>query len=208
MLQAQTVESGTLSVLRGLMEMPELQSFHLVGGTALALKYGHRTSIDLDLFSVQEFDHQAVIDALVGAFGDAFVYAGDFTKWGVFCFINGIKVDLVHYPHPLLCPVEQWDTVKIYSDPDLIAMKIQAILGRGKKKDFWDIHELLQHYEIAQMIDYHKTKYPNQMLAISIPQALIYFSDAEESEAPVDLKGRTWEGVKAEIRKKVRLFLQ
>ena len=40
------------------MEIPELQSFNLVDGTALALKYGHRTSVDLDLFSVENFNHQ------------------------------------------------------------------------------------------------------------------------------------------------------
>jgi hypothetical protein len=37
-------------------------------------------------------------------------------------------------------------------------MKIQAILGRGKKKDFWDLFELLQHYSLQQIIDWHKQK--------------------------------------------------
>jgi predicted nucleotidyltransferase component of viral defense system len=30
----------------------------------------------------------------------------------------------------------------VFSAEDIIAMKIQAFLGRGKKKDFWDIAEL------------------------------------------------------------------
>lgn len=56
MLQTQTVKSGTLSILRDLMTIPELNGFALVGGTALSLLYGHRTSIDLDLFSTQKFE--------------------------------------------------------------------------------------------------------------------------------------------------------
>jgi len=53
MLQTQTIEPGTLSVLNTLMEIEELNQFSLVGGTALSLKYGHRKSIDLDLFSYE-----------------------------------------------------------------------------------------------------------------------------------------------------------
>lgn len=86
-------------------------------------------------------------------------------------------------------------------------MKIQAILGRGKKKDFWDIAELLEHYTLEQMISFHKRKYPTQMLGISIPYALTYFTDADESEDPETLKIRNWEDVKKIISKRVRDFL-
>ena len=207
MLQIKTVEPGTLSILKKLMKMPELQSFNLVGGTALALKYGHRTSIDLDLFSVENFEHQPIIDALQKKFGDLFTHEGDFAKWGIFCFIGGVKVDLVYYPHPMLHAVELWDTIRMYDDRDLIAMKIQAVLGRGVKKDFWDIAELMKHYELSQMIDFHKAKYPNQMLLISIPQALIYFKDADDSDEPISFNGQTWSDIKEIIKKKVREFL-
>ena len=207
MLQTKTIEPRTLSILKKLMEMPELQSFNLVGGTALALKYGHRTSIDLDLFSVEKFEHQPIIEALQKTFGDLFKHDGNFAKWGIFCFIADVKVDLVYYPHPMLCAAELWDTIRIYDDHDLIAMKIQAILGRGKKKDFWDIAELLRHYDLSQMIDFHKAKYPNQMLFISIPQALIYFKDADNSDEPVSFKRQTWGKIKELIQKKVREFL-
>jgi hypothetical protein len=86
-------------------------------------------------------------------------------------------------------------------------MKIQAILGRGKKKDFWDLHELLTHYSLQQIMDWHKQKYPNQMLAISIPNAITYFVDADESETPVSFKKQTWEGVKKDISRVVSDYL-
>jgi hypothetical protein len=86
-------------------------------------------------------------------------------------------------------------------------MKIQAILGRGKKKDFWDIAELLEHYDLSQMIDYHKAKYPHQMLLIAIPQAMVYFKDANNSDEPVSFKEQTWSKIQETIQRKVRKFL-
>ena len=189
------------------MEIPELRSFNLVGGTALALKYGHRTSVDLDLFTVREFEHQSVVDSLAKTFGGSFAYSNEFGKWGIVCYIDNLKIDLVHYPHPLLYAVEHRDTIRMYDDGDLIAMKIQAVFGRGRKKDFWDIHELLHHYELSRMIDFHRAKYPDQSLLISIPQALIYFVDAEKDDDPVSFKRQTWTGIKDDIRRKVREFL-
>ena len=187
--------------------MPELTDFFLVGGTALSLKYGHRKSIDLDLFTTEIFDHNIVIQALQRKFEDKFTYRGDYSKWGIFCFIDNVKVDLVQYPHKQIKEAYLVDKIRIYDDEDVIAMKIQAILGRGKKKDFWDIAELLEHYSLEKMISYHKRKYPNQMLGISIPYALTYFTDADESEEPEALKIKSWNEVKKIISKKVRDFL-
>ena len=92
--------------------------------------------------------------------------------------------------------------------PDIAAMKIQAILGRAKKKDFWDLYELLQHYSLQQIMDWHKKKYPSQMLAISIPHAITYFVDANESETPVSFKSQTWESVKKGIGRAVIDYLR
>lgn len=207
MLQTQTIEPGTLSVLNSLMKIAELKQFSLVGGTALSLKYGHRLSIDLDLFSTENFEHEPIIESLQKVFGNGFVYRGNYTKWGIFCQIENVKVDIVYYPHSIIHPIDTHSQIRLYHDNDLIAMKIQAILGRGKKKDFWDIAELLEHYSMEEMIACHKAKYPNQMLGISIPQALTYFVDADESEEPVTIKPITWDNVKSIIKEKVREFL-
>jgi len=190
------------------MKLTELNQFSLVGGTALSLKYVHRTSIDIDLFSTDNFEHETIIKVLQNTFGEAFVYRGNYTKWGIFCQIDNVKVDLVYYPHSIINPIEINSEIRLYHDNDLMAMKIQAILGRGKKKDFWDIAELLEHYSIKEMMDCHKAKYPSQMLGISIPQALTYFVDADESEEPMTIKPVTWEDIKSTISTKVRDFLK
>lgn len=208
MLHSKTVEPGTLSLLKDLMEVPSLEPFALVGGTALALRYGHRSSIDLDLFYHESFDKIAIVKNLEEIFNQRFVYKQEHTQFGIFCFIDEIKVDIVHYPHLPIAPIEIEKGIRFYSSSDIAAMKIQAILGRGKKKDFWDLYELLKHFSLQQIMDWHKQKYPNQMLAISIPHAITYFVDAEESETPVSFKKQTWESVKKGISRTVSDYLK
>ncbi len=191
MLQYSTVESGTLVLLRKLMSIRELRKFSLVGGTALALRYGHRRSVNLHFFSQEKFSTDNVIHALKNNFSD-FNFKDAHNPVGLFCFINTVKVDFVqHYHHQIIGSIETSDGIRIFGDRDIMAMKVFAILKRAQKKDFWDIDELLRNYGVEEMIDCYYEKYPNQMLAISIPFALTYFADAEESEEPVSLKGQT-----------------
>ena len=189
------------------MQIPGLKDFSLVGGTALSLYYGHRISVDLDLFSHIEFKNNDIATILEKEFGERFIYKSHPNSFGVFCFIENIKVDIVKYPHKPITEPELYQGIRMYSPKDIVAMKINAILGRGKKKDFWDICELLNYFSLNEMIQLHKQKYPNQMLLISIPHAITYFTDANESDEPVSLKGQTWEGVQESIRVAVREYL-
>jgi predicted nucleotidyltransferase component of viral defense system len=190
------------------MNLTELQAFSLVGGTALALRYGHRSSVDLDLFYHEKFDHPKIIGTLEETFQHRFAYKQQHTHFVIFCFIDNIKVDIVHFPHMPISAFEEEDAIRMYSSADIGAMKIQAILGRAQKKDFWDLHELLQHYPLQQLMDWHKQKYPSQMLAISIPHAITYFVEADDSETPESFKGQTWEKVKDDIKKVVSDYLR
>ncbi len=208
MLQVETVEPNALSVLNELMKIPELKDFALVGGTALSLKYGHRKSNDLDLFSTKSFESSKISKALEKKFKKSFVNRTTNPRFGIFGFINEIKVDLVQHSHPLIKPELNIDDIRMFSTEDIIAMKVQAILGRGKKKDFWDIAELLNHYSVSDFIKFHTEKYASQNLLITVPQAITYFADAEESEDPISLKKQTWESVKRFISSKVSKYLK
>jgi hypothetical protein len=190
------------------MKLKALQPFSLVGGTALSLRYGHRTSVDIDLFCHEKFDHEPIITTLKIEFGKGYSTESKYARWGIFCYLNDVKVDIVHNPHPLIDALEITNGIRMYSDKDIIAMKLNAILGRGKKKDFWDLAELLQHYSLENMISFHEAKYPDQNLLITIPQAITWFGDADESEDPISLNGQTWEGVKKIIQQEVRDFLR
>ena len=207
MLQISTVEPGTLDILKKLMSIPELADFSLVGGTALSLRYGHRMSIDLDLFASAEFETDIVITALEQTFPKTYRHIST-NSIGIFGYIEDVKVDLVKYHfHPVIAPIVVEDGIRFYSDDDIMAMKVNAILRRGVKKDFWDIAELLEHYSLDEIIDNYIKKYPNQILLISIPRALTYFDDAENSDDPISLKNQTWTDVKDIIKTKVSEFL-
>lgn len=190
MLQLKTVEPRTFSILKHLMQIPELEGFSLVGGTALSLLYGHRLSVGLDLFSNKPFENDDIIHVLEKEFHTSFVVRSKNPRLGIFCFIDDVKIDIIYHPQPLIKPSINIDGIRMFSTEDIIAMKVQAVLGRGKKKDFWDIAELLQHFSVADFIQFHKEKYSTQNLLITVPQAITYFLDAEESEDPVSLKNQ------------------
>ncbi|MGG9962210.1 nucleotidyl transferase AbiEii/AbiGii toxin family protein [Ferruginibacter sp. SUN106] len=208
MLHIKTVEPHTFSILEEIMKMPELQNFSLVGGTALSLLYGHRISVDLDLFSNKSFENDDIIKALEKKFQSSFVNRSTNPRFGIFGFIDDVKIDIIRHPHPLIRPEQNIEGIRMFSTEDIIAMKVQAILGRGKKKDFWDIAELLQHFSMSDFIQFHKEKYLTQNLLITVPQAITYFLDAEESEDPISLKKQTWESVQQFIQEKVRAHLE
>jgi predicted nucleotidyltransferase component of viral defense system len=208
MLRIETVEPHTFSVLKQLMQMPELQDFALVGGTALSLLYGHRMSVDLDLFSNKPFDNEIIVNALENQFGTSFDNRSTNPRFGIFCFVNEVKIDIVRHPHPMIRPELLIDEIRMFSTEDIVAMKVQAILGRGKKKDFWDVAELLKHYPIVDFINLHKEKYATQNLYITVPQAITYFADANESEDPICLQNQSWDSVKEFISEKVSEYLR
>jgi predicted nucleotidyltransferase component of viral defense system len=207
MLHYETVLPGTFTLLKALSKLDSFQKFSLVGGTALSLRYGHRHSEDLDFFSNENFDRQLIIEELIKIYNNQFIHQETGFKKSLFCSIKDVKVDVVYYPHPLIRPLINEDDIIFYSDEDIAAMKIQAILGRGKKKDFWDLALLLEKHGLANIIDWHTEKFPNQMLLISIPQTITYFDDAENSPNPECLLGLSWEDVKNKIRSAVRDYL-
>jgi len=189
------------------MEMPELSGFSLVGGTALSLLYGHRKSVDLDLFSTGGFDSEIIAEKILARYKSKFIREGKPVIFGLFCYINNVRVDFVSHPHPLIRPLQVQEGIRMFSTEDIIAMKVQAILGRGRKKDFWDIAELLNHYSVADFVSFHKEKYATQNLLITVPQVMTFFADADEDEDPFSLKNQTWESVQEFIREKVSEYL-
>jgi predicted nucleotidyltransferase component of viral defense system len=207
MLHLETVEPRAFSVLKQLLEIPELKDFSLVGGTALALLYGHRRSDDLDLFCAKTFENNVVLNALEKKFKASFVNRTTNPRFGIFGFIDELKVDIIRHPHPLIRKESVIDGIRMFSTEDIIAMKVQAILGRAKKKDFWDIAELLSLYYVDDFINFHMEKYAKQNLLITVPQALTYFADAEESEDPISLKKQSWQSVKEIIAQKISAYL-
>ena len=207
MLYTSTVSEGTLDILKKKFQIKELENFFLVGGTNLSLRYGHRISVNIDLFGTLEFENDQIIEILERNF-QTFSYKNNSNPIGVFGFIDNVKIDLVrHYFFNTISDTIVVYGIRMFGDQDIMAMKSLAILKRGVKKDFYDINELLNHYSIEDFIISHKKKYINNSIPISIPYALTYFVDADESEYPVYIRGLSWEQIKSNIQKVVREYL-
>ena len=63
------------------------------------------------------------------------------------------------------------------SPKDISVLKVNAIEGRGTKKDFVDIYVLLQHYSLGEILEFYKQKYPNYSIFRAL-RSLTYFEDA------------------------------
>ena len=196
MLQTKTVTRETLELLENLMQLPEIEQFVLVGGTNLALRFGHRLSIDLDLFTDLKFQSEELYYKLSQKFSTIELASQSETM--LFMYINDIKVDVVLLPYPLIRPVDNFNGIRLASVPDIIAMKLSAVARRGVKKDFWDLAELLDVHPMNEMIDFYKEKYATHDI-FHLLRALVYFDDAELQKDPDPLKKMTWKQVKKKI---------
>ena len=200
-LHTETVSSGLLNLLRKLMKEESLQPFALASGTALALRFGHRTSIDIDLFTCAAFDAPEIAEWLKLVYGMKESKTAENTVRGI---IEGIKIDLIAHRYPLINPFEEEDGLRMFSREDIAAMKLNAITNRGCKKDFWDYAELLQIYSRDEMLAFYARKYADDSLW-NVEQSLAYFDDAESNPDPRDLRGRSWEEIKRIVLASIRL---
>lgn len=195
MLQTQTVVPNLLELLKKIMHEDLFSSFNLVGGTALALKIGHRNSIDIDLFGNSEIDTDLFIEKL-NNFGEVVVTQS--TKNILITKINDIKVDFVNYKYPLLTDFEIIENIRMFSTKDIAAMKLNAIAGRGSKKDFIDLYFLLEEFTLPEMLSFYEKKYKDGSVFM-VEKSLTYFSDAEEQLQPKMFKDFNWENCKKTI---------
>lgn len=182
MLHKNTVESGTLELLKKLQSEPLLSTFNLVGGTALALRIGHRISIDLDLFTQEEFDLEEVKSMLIEKYDFKVSFERGQTLKG---FIGNVMIDCIRFNYPHLNKPEIIEGVRLESIPDIIAMKLSAIAQNGTRiKDYIDIATLSSRYSLEQMIDFYETKFQN-VNPIMVLKALTYFEDIDFNESVI-----------------------
>lgn len=199
MLSYHTVEPHTLELLKQLSGKDFLSESRLVGGTALALQYGHRMSVDLDFFGKIEADNIDIKEQLQDV-GKLSVIK-ESRNINVFV-IDGVKVDFINYPYQWIDEAVVDETVLLASPRDIAAMKVNAIEGRGSKKDFIDLYFLLQHYSIQDILGFYAKKYPEYSIFRAL-MSLTYFEDAESQFMPQMFTNVSWEEIKNTLRKAV-----
>lgn len=176
-----------------------IERYYLAGGTGLALHFGHRISVDLDLFSAQPdavnpversamrtvFDHPSL----------SIVYDKDSTfvaNW------QGVGVSFFRLTlYPLVTPTTLLDGVPLASVEEIGAMKLAAIIDRGTRKDLVDLYYILQQVNLKNIFEVAAIKYAKVgTFAVSATRAMAYFNEAEALPMPRMLDKTPWTKMK------------
>lgn len=195
MLHRETITPELFDVARALVSAPELSSFRIAGGTAVALHIGHRTSVDIDFFSNEQVSKQTILRFLKDKFpGNEFFV----TEHNVLGEINGVRVDLYDdWMIPFKRPPVVGDGLRLASMEDLAAFKLSCITERREKKDYIDLFFLFRELGAQSVLKEFKTYNP-LLSEKSILFALSEVKTAEENKSPMPamLMDVSWKEIK------------
>ena len=215
MLYYSTINDLLKKSLKILMDSSVFENFRLVGGTALSLQLGHRISVDIDLFSDDSYgsiDFEEIENFLKSNFSYVDGFSDIQPAMGKSYFIgtdkeNSVKLD-VYYTDDFIQPAKIIDYIRMATVEEIIAMKVDVVQRGGRKKDFWDLHDLLSNYNIGKMLELHQERYPYSHERELILKNFTDFSFADEDFDPICLKGKYWEFIKEDIEEAVSKFAQ
>lgn len=188
------------------MKAKEFKDFVLVGGTALCLYRGHRESADIDLFTDAQYDSidfNAIEKILRKIYSYVDTSKFKFVGFGRSFFVGNSKDDCIKldlfYTDKFIRESHKINGIRIATIEEIIAMKVDVISRGGRKKDFWDIHELKDDYPLEKMITLHKERYPYDHDPSHIRNNFTRFETADDDFDPICLKGKHWEIIKLDL---------
>ncbi|MBR0297755.1 MAG: nucleotidyl transferase AbiEii/AbiGii toxin family protein [Bacteroidales bacterium] len=213
-LHYETVTPILANVLSFLMNDEAFNPFRLVGGTNLSLRFGHRQSDDIDLFT--DSDYGSIdFSSLEKILSVKFPFFDSPDRSGLIGFgrmyyvglnrDNAVKLDLM-YTDKFLSEPETIDGIRFASIDQIAAMKLSAISLGGRKKDWWDVHKLLEEYSLEQMFRLYEKWQPWTYDQAKLMEALVDFSKADLQPDPKCLEGKDWDIIKIDIINQVRLL--
>lgn len=186
---------------------PELaqvpKHFVLYGGTAVALHYGHRASVDFDFFTSEPVNPDELMRSLPFLRGgkpvqiatntlDVEVTRGEVIR---IQFLGGLSYRRVGDP------LETDDKVlRVASPQDLLATKLRTIWMRSQVKDFLDIDELLrQDVGLKNGLGAAYTVFNGEFNSHISLRALGYFNDGDLPSLSQEVKERLMKEVNSVI---------
>lgn len=206
-----TVSDTLWDTLQALMKMEALNCFRLVGGTSLSLQLGHRMSVDIDLFTDAPYDaiDFIEIDALMNkAFPVVEMGYGGNNSMGKSYYVGSKSDDLVKldlfYTEKFIFTEILSDTIRLATMEEIAAMKLEVIGQGGRKKDFWDLHELMEHFSLSQMINFYEKRHPYGFSKKEIISMLTNFDIANDDFDPICLRKKYWELIKLDLEESVQ----
>ena len=195
----EAVPSDLRRLMATLGRLPTLRPFYLAGGTALALRFGHRISRDLDLFAnIDTLDTETrfgIVQELRKSYTLELLQDSVF---GLVLQADGQPASFFSYGYPLLAPSDLVSGIRIASILDIGLMKMDAIAGRGTRKDFYDLYVIAAQVSLKELFAHSEAKYAEtRSFGMRVLTALVDFDIAEQQDDPILLQPIEWDQVRA-----------
>ncbi len=194
----EAVTSSTRDSLAVLGQLPLLRPFYLGGGTALALRLGHRISQDLDLFAnIESLDDDFRHSIMQELRQDHAVNVLRDSVFGLVLEANGQPISFFSYGYPMLEPTDLVSGFQIAGILDIGLMKMDAIAGRGTRRDFYDLYFIASRVSLDELFAQSTNKYPySHGFEMRVLVALVDFDVADQQDEPMLLLPAEWSEVK------------
>jgi predicted nucleotidyltransferase component of viral defense system len=193
-------QKPALALLKG---NAEVGKFYLAGGTALALHFGHRYSEDFDFFIEQPFNIENLLASLQQAGNCEEVTQSPGT---LFLKFEKVRCSFILYKYALLDPASPspWE-FRLVSVREIGAMKVMAIGGRGRRRDFIDLYFIARQSGLENVWRDFEAKYTGTGYdPYHFMSALTYFQDADSDNMPKMISPVDWNNVKKFFESEVK----
>ena len=193
-----TIDGNRQKLLKKITERISLNNYYMIGGTALSLQLGLRLSYDFDFCVPEMFNNEVLLEELK-EIGKIEIKQNQRGTCDV--ILDRVQVSFFYYPNKM---IEQYVTneeipnLKMASIIDIAIMKIVAIGGRGARKDFFDLYNIINQLDI-KTLDLAKgliKKCGNDINYASVIMGLSYFEDAEQEILPETFVEYDWDEIK------------
>lgn len=130
------------------------------------------------------------------------------TEDTLIAYLSDVKMSFFQYSYPLISDPHMCDGLSVADLKDVVPMKVIAIAQRGAKKDFVDLHAVLNAgWNFEAIFECVEQKYTNPKYnKLHLLKSLVYFNDAEGDPMPKMLKPVSWDAVKKDLRAAVEKF--
>ena len=192
------IDKDRYKLLKDLTETVTIPKYYMIGGTALSLQMGLRESFDFDFCVPEQFNNELLLEEL-GKIGEVKVKQNQSGTCDV--ILNGVQVSFFYYPNKIineLVKPQEMPKLRMASILDIAIMKIVAIGGRGAKKDFFDLYNIINKCRISikELAEGLIEKCGSKTNYVNIIMGLSYFEDAEQEILPKTFVEYNWEEIK------------
>lgn len=186
------------NLLKKITENISLNNYYMIGGTALSLQLGLRESFDFDFCVREQFNNEILLEELK-KIGRVEVLQNQ--KGTCDVIINEVQVSFFYYPNIVIndfVTTEEMPNLKLASILDISIMKITAIGGRGAKKDFFDLYNIIDKCDINidEIAEGLIKKCGDKVNYVNIIMGLSYFEDAENEILPKTFVDYNWDKIR------------